>query len=136
MDRQPASTLNTSDNQEQSLPPQKDSYHVDPIDQIRNDPVTNSERTRQVIIGVDALSNIPELPNNIHQKMNDNALCQCSKSHKAYIVGQSNHLVNCSQVLMILKPSTSYVITQHTYQWYKINSNEILQDETSQKSDV
>ena len=44
MDRQPASTLDTIDNQGQSLPPQKDFYNVDPFDQIGNDPIKSFEK--------------------------------------------------------------------------------------------
>ena len=80
MDRQPASTLDTNDNQGQSLPPQKDSYNADPIDQIGNKPNRNFERTRQVIMGINALSHTPELHNKILQELNCNGLCQYSKS--------------------------------------------------------
>ena len=56
MDRQPVSTLDTNGNQGQSLPPQKDSYDVDPFDQIGNDPIKSLKKNRQVIMGIDALS--------------------------------------------------------------------------------
>ena len=70
MDRQPASTLNATDNQGQSMPPQKDSYDTDPMGQIGKDPIINFKRTRQVIMGIDALLHTPELCNKILQELN------------------------------------------------------------------
>ena len=59
MDRQPASTLDTNDNQGQSLPKQKGSYDADPTNQIGNYPIKTFERTRQVNMGTDTLSHTP-----------------------------------------------------------------------------
>ena len=39
----------------------------------------------------------------------------------------SNHIVNCSYILVFLRQSTCYVITLNTHQWYKISVNEILE---------
>ena len=72
MDRQPASTLNTNDNQGQSLPLQMDSYNADPIEQIGNDQIINFKRARQVIIGIDAFSHTPELHIMILPELNNN----------------------------------------------------------------
>ena len=79
-------------------------------------------------MGIKTMSQTPEIHNKILQELNQNGLCQYSKSHKAYIFEQSNQSVNCSHVFMFLKMATCYVITPHTHQWYKINTNEILQD--------
>ena len=59
VDRQPVSTLNTHDNQGQSTPSQKDSYNADPIDQIGIDPIISFKRTKQIIMGMDALPHTP-----------------------------------------------------------------------------
>ena len=55
LDRQPASTLNTNDKQGLSIPPQKDSYHADPIHLIGINLIINFKGTKQVIMGIDAL---------------------------------------------------------------------------------
>ena len=70
MDRQPASTLDTNDNQGQSLSPHKDSYDADTIDQIGNGPNKKFERTRQVILSIDALTHTSKLCNKILQELN------------------------------------------------------------------
>ena len=77
-------TLDTNDIQGQSLPLQKDSYDVDPNDQIGNDPIKNFKRTRQVIMGIDALSHTLELHNKILPEVNHNDLCRYKKSCKVY----------------------------------------------------
>ena len=115
MDRQSAFTLNTNNIQKQIIPPQKDSYKLDSTDHIRIKPITN-------------LSHSPGLCNNVLQELNLNGLCQYSKSHKAYIFEKSNHIVNSSHLLIFLRQSMCYVLTQNTHQWYKINANEILRN--------
>ena len=132
---QPASTLNTNDIQKQTIPPQKDSYKLDSTECIRTDPITNFERTKQIIMGIDALSHLPELCNKILQKLNLSGLCQYSKLCKAYIFEKSNHVVNCCHVLTSLRQSTCYVTTPSTPQWYKINANEILEKHKSALGD-
>ena len=96
MDRQPALTLDSNDNQGQLSPLQMYSCNADPIDQIGKDPIENFKKTRQVNLGINALSHTPELHNKIMQGFNRNGLCQYKKSCKAYIFEQSNQSINCS----------------------------------------
>ena len=97
--RQSTSTSNTTDIQKQTIPPQKDSYKLDSTNHIRTSPIKNFERTKQIIMAIDALSHSPELCNKILWELNLNGLCQYSKSHKAYIFEKSNCIVNCSYML-------------------------------------
>ena len=76
---------------------------------------------------IDALSHSHTLCNKILQELNLNCFCQYSNSHQAYIFENSNHIVNCSYILIFLRQSTCYIITPDTNQWWKINANEILE---------
>ena len=109
-------------------PPYKDYYDADPIDQVETDPIINFQRTKQIIMGIDALSHTPVLCNKFLHELNCNGLCQYNRSHIVYIFEISNHVDNSSHVLMFLKTSKCYIITPHTHKWYNINPNEILLD--------
>ena len=72
MNRQPASTLDTNDNQGQSLP-HKMTCDADPIDQIGHDPIKNlKKKIRQVVVGIGAVPHTPELCNKVFQELNHN----------------------------------------------------------------
>ena len=128
LDRQSSSTLNTNDIQKQTIPWQKDSYKLDSTNHIRTNPITNFERTKQIIMDINSLSHSPELCNEILQESNHSGLCQYNKSCKAYIFEKSNCILNCSHMLTFLRQSMCYVIAPHPHQWYKINANEITEN--------
>ena len=114
MGRQPASTLNTNDNKGQPLPPQKESYNVDPIDKIRTGPIIHFKRTKQVIMGIDALSLTPGPCNKILYECNHNGFCQYKKLHKTYIFVPFNCVVISFHILMFLKKHPYAMSSNHT----------------------
>ena len=72
----------------QTIPPKKDSYEIDSKDQIGTNPITNYERTKQVIIGIDALSHSPKL----HKKFSRNWITMAYANIKGCI--RHTHLRN------------------------------------------
>ena len=77
---------------------------------------------------IDALSHSPTLHNKILQELNLNGLCQYYNTHQAYLFENSHKVVNCSYILVFLTQSACYVITPNRHQWYKITTNEILEN--------
>ena len=85
-DRQSAPTLNTNNIQIQTITPPKVPYKSNPSKHINTNSITNFEKTKQIIMDIDALSHSPTLCNKILQEFNLNGLCQYSNLHKALIV--------------------------------------------------
>ena len=88
-------------------------------------PLQISKKTH--LFGYRCFITLPTQHNKILQELNLNGLCQYSNSHQAYIFKNSNGIVNCSYILVFLMQSTCYVIAPNTYQWYRFNTNEILE---------
>ena len=110
----------------QDLSCTKNTYRPDSSEQVLTNLIANfKNKTKQIIIDLDALSHLSSLHNKILQELNLNGLCKYSNSHQAYIFKNSNHILNCSYNSYLMR-STCYVFTPNTHQCYKINANEIL----------
>ena len=77
-------------------------------------------------MNIDILSHSNTLCNKILKSLNLNCLCKYDSFGKAYLFEHSNAPVNCSYILIFLKTLACYTITPDTHQWYRINTNEIL----------
>ena len=89
----------------QTKSPPTHTYRPDsPVNSITH-PVTNFEQTKHIIINIDTLSHTPTLHNKILQELNLNGLCQYNNTHQAYLVENSNKIVNSSYNLVFLKQS-------------------------------
>ena len=125
-DSQSASTLNTSDIHKhitkKLLQIRLIQTHPHKLLQILKN------KTKHIIMDIDAISHLPSLCIKIVQELNLNGLCQYCNSHQAYVFKNSNHLVNCSNILVFLRQSMCYFITPIMHQWYKISANKILEN--------
>ena len=62
------------------------------------------------------------------KELNLNGLCQYNNTYQAYLFKNSNQVINCCNGLVFLEQSTCYIITPDTHQWYKNNTNEMLEN--------
>ena len=60
------------------------------------------------------------------KSLNLNGLCKYDSLHKAYIIEHSDIPVICFHILIFLKTLAFYTITQDTHQWYRINTQKIM----------
>ena len=77
---------------------------------------------------IDTLSHSNTLCNKILKSLNLKGLCKYDSFHKAYIFEQSNILVNCSHILIFLKPLACYTVNPDMHKWYRINNHKIMEN--------
>ena len=78
---------------------------------------------------IDELSHSPTLGNKILRELNLNGVCKYNNTHQATLYENSHKMVNCCYILVFLKQLTCYTITPEAHKWYRINANEITDNQ-------
>ena len=127
-DRHSVPTLNPSNIHKHTTTSLDHTYRPDSLENSLKHPTTNFEQTKQIIMDIDTLSHSPTIHYRILQELNLNDLCQYNNIHQTYLFENSNKIVNFSYILVFLKQSACYIITPDTHQWYRTNTNEIIEN--------